>query len=751
MNREIRPELSREMSLFQITMMGVGMMIGAGVFVATGIGIGIAGPGGMMLAFALNGLLALLSVMTYAELGSALPKAGGGYSYVQESSGGLTGFLTGWISWFGHAVAGSLYAITFAKYTLHFLIELNVITIAKSHLDLYERTVAILLALIFLYINYRGARETGKAGAAIAIGQTVVLLLIGVGGVIFSFFRPDRLSNMDPFLIDGWGRVFIVMGFSLIGFEGYEVISNTAEEVIDARKNVPKGIFLAVIIVVTTYLLVAFAVIMGGSVQDDSLALWFSGRGATGFADAIANILPMGGLVAALAAIFASTSALNATIYSSTRVSFALGRDGHLPSVFEHISEKTRIPDVALLFSGSITILVAALFDVETVMAGASLFFIFLFNMVTYSGMKIRIQRGHELEYGFIIPFFPVIPVISIAGRTIIGLFLLNMSLRAYLIAVIWLFLGFLYYFIRPAGELRAQAQREQKYGEPEEDQEGRRQVLVALSNRETAPVLLHFASIFASSNNLGLTLSTIVTVPCQTPINEASRFKEKAEELLMSNFRELNNNIPVKRRLRYAHNSAEGIIQSIRSNNAEILVMGWSGSRPRRNFRMGSTLDPVIEKGSCNLVVIKPGINKQIHEIKKILCPTKGNGIHTKLAWDIVRSIAAESDADITIFHVTPPDKSGGIPDLLKNDLYAEHDKTRYKVKFYQSRNPVDRICREAGDYDLVVIGASETSLFQRILFGLKPRKIAEGCTCPVIMVRKNSGIRSWFKRWFT
>ena len=121
--RAVRTELSRELSLFHITMMGVGMMIGAGVFVSTGIGIGVAGPGGILMVFALNGLLAFLSVMTYAELGSAIPHAGAGYSYVQKSFGGFPGFFSGWISWFAHAVAGSLYAITFAKYTIHFLAQ----------------------------------------------------------------------------------------------------------------------------------------------------------------------------------------------------------------------------------------------------------------------------------------------------------------------------------------------------------------------------------------------------------------------------------------------------------------------------------------------------------------------------------------------------------------------------------------------------------------------------------------------------
>ena len=750
MNQEIRSELSRELSLFHITMMGVGMMIGAGVFVATGIGIGIAGPGGMMLAFALNGLLAFFSVMTYAELGSALPKAGGGYSYVQESTGGLTGFITGWISWFGHSVAGSLYSITFAKYTLHYLSEMEIIVFSGSGLEIYEKAVAVFLALLFLYINYRGARETGKAGALIAIGQTIVLLLIGAGGIAAAIHSPDKLSNMTPFLSEGWGKVFVVMGFSLIGFEGYEVISNTAEEVVDARKNVPKGIFLAVMIVVTTYLLVAFAVIIGGRVQGITLSDWFAARGATGFADAISNIFPMGGLLAAMAAIFASTSALNATIYSSTRVSFALGRDGHLPGIFEHISQKTRIPDVALLFSGGLTIAVIALFDVETVMAGASLFFIFLFNIVTFSGMKIRIERGHELSYGYVIPFFPVIPIISILGRTMIGIFILDMALWAYIIAGVWLTAGFVFYFVRPAGKARARVQREREFGEAENGKPECRQVLVALSNRETAPLLLHYASIIAASEDLGLTISTVVKVPYQTPIEEASRFTEDAENLLMTDFKEIREGISVRRRLRYAHNTAEGLIQSIRSNNAKLLVMGWRGGKANRNSRMGSTLDPVIERGACDLIVIKPGTGKQTGEVKRILCPTKGKGTHGRLSWDIVKKISAESNTDVTIFHVTPPDKSGEIPEQLKNDLYVEHEGMRYKVKMLQSSNPVRQICREAEDYDLVVIGASETSIFERVLFGFTPRKIAEGCSCPVIMARRNTGIRSWFKRWF-
>jgi amino acid transporter len=158
------------------------MMIGAGVFVTTGIGIGVAGPGGILLAFALNGLLAFLSVMTYAELSSAIPRAGAGYSYIQESIGGFTGFLSGWISWFAHAVAGSLYAITLSQYTLHFLAQFEMFHWLHANLPLFEKGFAVLMALIFIYINYRGASETGTAGAVMAIGQTIVLALDCRGG-----------------------------------------------------------------------------------------------------------------------------------------------------------------------------------------------------------------------------------------------------------------------------------------------------------------------------------------------------------------------------------------------------------------------------------------------------------------------------------------------------------------------------------------------------------------------------------------
>src|SRR6056297_952924 len=180
----VETELSRDMSLFDITFIGVGAMIGAGVFALTGFAAGIAGPA-LTLAFLLNGFVAMFTAVSYAELGAAFPEAGGGYLWVKEALVDPNGFYAGWMSWFAHAVACSLYAVTFGV----FLVELVVYATGIPHeFHLFgfvtplmaEKVLAVLMVAAFAYINYRGAEETGKAGVVVT-GIKVVILGAFVG------------------------------------------------------------------------------------------------------------------------------------------------------------------------------------------------------------------------------------------------------------------------------------------------------------------------------------------------------------------------------------------------------------------------------------------------------------------------------------------------------------------------------------------------------------------------------------------
>lgn len=157
-------EFVRSLSEFDITLVGVGAMIGAGIFVLIGVAAGEAGPA-VMLVFVLNGFVTFLTAMTYAELGSALPEAGGAYRWVRDGLGHAAGFLAGWMSWFAQAVAGALYALGFGSFV--------VLMLELAHFELPalpglgpDKWVGVLIAVVFVLINFRGASEAGLVGTS---------------------------------------------------------------------------------------------------------------------------------------------------------------------------------------------------------------------------------------------------------------------------------------------------------------------------------------------------------------------------------------------------------------------------------------------------------------------------------------------------------------------------------------------------------------------------------------------------------
>lgn len=455
-DKDSKSRLSRNLNMFHLVMMGTGMMIGAGIFVTTGIGIGISGPGGILIAISLNGLLAFLSAMSYAELSSVMPQAGGGYRYVEEAYGGIIGFMSGWILWLGSAIAGSLYAITFGTYTSRLLQNYNLLNSLNIDTKILETILAVVVIIIFAGINYLGTSETGKASVYITLGQLILMGIIGISGFLAIQSNPANFSKFSDFIPNGWIKILPTMGLIYIAFEGFEVIAQAGEEVKDPKKSIPKGILYTMMIVITTYLLVAFAMIVGGGTDDKSLWKWFEQQGSTGFASSIKSLLPYGGVLVSVAAIFASTSALNSTIYAATRVSYAMGKDGTLPKKVGRVSEKRKIPHIALLWSTIIIIIVAMSLPVKDVASGAGFMFLILFLFVNMTVIKIRKERGNELDYGYLMPFFPYIPKSAIVLQVILSFWIFNVSRIAVISGGIWILMGLIFYFFYIKNKLRS-------------------------------------------------------------------------------------------------------------------------------------------------------------------------------------------------------------------------------------------------------------------------------------------------------
>ncbi|MFC1497029.1 amino acid permease [Verrucomicrobiota bacterium] len=758
---QISSELSRELSLFHITMMGLGMMIGAGVFIGMGNAILHAGPGGVVLTFALNGVLALFTAMSYAELSSAIPRAGGAYNFARVGFGRETSFLAGWMEWFASSVAGSLYAVTFAIYTVRFLS----VTGALDHviIDVFdlEKIVAVIVAAFFIYINYRGASETGRIGAFFTLGQTLFLVVIGVVGIVTVVKDPSRLQNFQPFMPEGWGKLLITMGFTYVAFEGFEVIAQAGDEAIDPRRNLPKAMLYSVFIVTIIYIVVAFAAVIAVKDVGTEPWKWIGQFKEKGFGEAVSRLMPAGNLLLTLAVIFASTSALNATIYSATRASYALGRDRMLPSFFAKISKTRKTPWVALLFTGLIIIIIATVLPTMDVASSASIMFLFLFFLVNLCVIKIRRNMSDELTYGFIMPFFPLFPIVAIIGQVILAAWLVHMSVIAWIVAPVWILSGALIYRLYSKSRVETSEHEILVFEEEKAPEGSEYKIMVAVANPDNALNMIRHTYTLCAVKDARVEILHMVPVPDQVPLSDAGLYMLEGKEAVTETMLYLAPQFPSSSTIRYCRNVARGIVSAAREKKADMLIIGWRGSSaafpdsPRasgRGFVLGSTVDPVVERVPCNVVVLK---NCQDQKFKHILVPVAG-GPNSAFAFEIAGVLAEKNAGKITAFTVGSGERIErfDIEEFVENNMEKiSLPRTRINIKISNKSDVVSSILKEIDnekeEYDLVVMGYTRQSQLRRMRRASAPESVARLCSKPFVMVKASGGIKSWVKRW--
>lgn len=343
--------LKRNLGLFSITMLGIGATIGAGVFVLTGHAAGEAGPA-VILAFVLNGVLAIIVSINYMELSTAMPKAGGSFFWVSEIIGRKAGFFTGWIGWFARLTAAALYALGFGSFTENFLYSTNLLPFENLSI-----IVSILIVLGFILVNIRGSAETGKAEIVVTSAKIFILVIFVGFGIAFIQGLDEPLESYQPLLPQGFMGVFLAMGLTFVAFEGFEVITNTAEETRNPRKNIPRAIFLTLVVSTVLYVVIAFVMIGAIKVPDnETLSGFFSGLGELGIVKTAQNIMPHGELILLIAGMASTASALNAILFSSSRIVFSMARRKSFFPVIAKIHPKFKTPYLGITASGIVVI-----------------------------------------------------------------------------------------------------------------------------------------------------------------------------------------------------------------------------------------------------------------------------------------------------------------------------------------------------------------------------------------------------------
>ena len=531
------------------------------------------------------------------------------------------------------------------------------------------------------------------------------------------------------------------MGLTFIAFEGYEIIVQAGEEVRDPRRNIPRAVFLSLAIVVPIYMLVAFVII--GAVEPPEGRLiheWLGELGEIGIARAAEQFMPFGTFLIMLGAILSTMSALNATTFSSTRVSFAMGRDRALPDRFSSVSAKTRTPHVALGWSGVLILFVALTLPIEDVAASADIMFILLFLQVNLAVLTIRGKYGKNLKYGFLLPFFPILPMIAIGMQFLLVLSLFEVSIIAWVYAAIWIGGGFLLYFIyaRPRQEKAHRTPVVQQTELLTPTLEAPYRVLVPVANPDSLSTLLPPALHAAKMNGGKVTLLHVVTVPSPTPLSSGHRYlaggdalREKAISMVEDDEIALDYIVRVARRV------APAIIDTAHEQQADLLVIGWQGIiTPEGSSVLGSNIDQVLGEVNCDVMMLQPGETAAAQRILMPIAEPRQVGYSLQLI-----QLFSQTDLQLDLLHIFSPDTPLAERERMTRALQRQIDAVKVEgkqVELNTQVNPhrIDAIVGAAGDYDYVVIGETRDTRVKQRLFGNTPTAIAERTATPVMLL---------------
>lgn len=370
--------MARELGLGDALAIGIGGMIGGGIFSILGLAAGIAGPA-VFLSFVCGGITAIATGYSYTHLSVLYPSAGGSYMYVRKAFGqGRLASMTGWLLWLGYVVACALYAFTFGAYfaaavIVPFTSSTIIFTISRVFFTLF-------LIFLFLFINLAGVKETARTQNLIVIAKIVILFFfIAVGSLGLRTYGTKNLMVGGTLFPNGYLAVVIGCALTFIAFEGFELIANASEELRDPERILPRAILYSILIVISIYVITSLVAIINVEYTElkevEEYALAKAAEPVLG---------PLGFRLIALGAIFSTASAFNASFYGSSRLSYVLGREGIFPKTFLKINSK-RVPARSLEATAILICVLAVFGSLEQIASLASMTFLTIFVLVNLS------------------------------------------------------------------------------------------------------------------------------------------------------------------------------------------------------------------------------------------------------------------------------------------------------------------------------------------------------------------------------
>lgn len=419
-------------------MIGIGATIGTGIFFLLSSAVPEAGPA-VIVSFALAAVAAALTALCYAELASAVPVSGSSYSYAYATLGEFAAWAVGWCLLLEYAVSGAAIAVSWGQYLNDlterlFGFQMPAAISAPPGAGGYINLPGVVLVGLCCLLLMRGAKESAIANTVMVLVKLGVLTLFVVVGV-----TGFDSGNLQPFAPMGLAGISTAAATVFFAFIGLDAVSTAGEEVRDPRRTLPLAIVGALVVVTTLYILVA---VVGVGAQP-----WTAFEGQQAGLSAILGDITGAGWPAVLLSAGAVLSLVSVTLvvlYGQSRILYTMGRDGMLPSAFRRVSPRSGTPVFATLVTGGFVAALAAVFPLDLLADLTSMGTLAAFAVVSLGVMILR-RTAPELDRGFRVPCYPVVPLLSILACAYL---IYELPLDTYLLFGGWLILALVVYVL---------------------------------------------------------------------------------------------------------------------------------------------------------------------------------------------------------------------------------------------------------------------------------------------------------------
>ena len=712
-------ELAKDLGLVSAMTIGIGTMIGAGIFVLPGVAAQEAGPI-VVVSFVVGGVIAMVNALSISELGTAMPKAGGGYYYVNRALGPMFGSIAGLGDWMGLAFASAFYSIGFGQY-------LSTLAPIPGVLFLNDIQIGALIAGgIFVAINYIGAKETGSIQTVIVFTLLAILGVFAIAGWLsFDYATLISEGGLSPF---GTGAILPATALVFVSFLGYAKIATVAEEMKNPGRNLPIAIIGSVAIVTVIYTILV--TVMLGVVPWPELSL------DAPVADAARVAFP-GGLagiaatIMTLGALLATASSANASILSSARINFAMGRDKIVTDWLNEIHPNYATPYRSIALTGGMILVLIAFLgrDLEILAKAASVLHLMVYALMNVALIVFRETDPEGYDPDFRVPLYPITPIVGailslaliafMAPREIAlsGLFVVG--------AISWYFLyargetdhqGHLgQYVLDRADEMPEAAVSAASTVQPDNSDY---RVMVPLSNPRTETDLIELGSLIAKANGGTVVATHIVQVPDQTPLYGGSEHVDRIDaesQKLLDAAREdattFGANLETKTVV--SHRSFEEVFDAARSDEADLVVMGWNPDSPLAAGRVESPLDELTSDLPCDFLVLKD----RGFDPSDVLVPTAG-GYSSDLSAEVAE-VLRDDGSDVSLLYVVDDESERADGEAFLEEWAADRGLDDAEVIVDTAGDIEDSIARHAESRSMVIIGATREGLLSRLVSG--------------------------------